>query len=187
MLKHACDAGKLLAQARVDVIGFLCTSGSLVKGTGFERELASQIRSCTGIDSVTTATAVVDALNALGAKKICVATPYCREVYELERAFLEGNGFEVLAINGLDITDPYLMGEVTSKEVYQLCRQVFKPDTDALFVSCTGLATFHLIRYLEEDFGKPVVTSNQASLWAMLGNAGVKASIPYLGTLFREG
>jgi len=40
-----------------------------------------------------------------------------------------------------------------------------------------------MIEYMEEDFGLPVVTSNQASLWASLRYAGVMAKLPHLGKL----
>jgi maleate isomerase len=184
MATHACEAGKLLAQARVDVIGFLCTSGSFVEGVGFDRRLASEIRACTGIETVTTSTSVVEAINVVMGKKLVVVTPYSQEINELEQMFLEGNGFEVLGITGLNITDPYLMGQVDPGRIYRLSRDLWTKDADALLISCTGIETFSIIETLERDLEKPVITSNQASLWHMLRIAGVRASIPKLGSLF---
>jgi maleate cis-trans isomerase len=38
----------------------------------------------------------------------------------------------------------------------------------------------------EREFGKPVVTTNQAALWAMMGIMGVRHSLPGLGRLLEE-
>ena len=43
---------------------------------------------------------------------------------------------------------------------------------DALFISCTGLATCSLIDPLEQRLGIPVVTSNEAQAWQLLCRAG---------------
>ena len=43
-----------------------------------------------------------------------------------------------------------------------------------------------IIELLETDLNMPVVTSNQASLWACLRHAGVGTRIPELGELFRR-
>ena len=59
-----------------------------------------------------------------------------------------------------------------------------KTGAEALFVSCTGLNCMGVIREMEEDFGLPVITSNQASLWASLRLARVGARTGGLGRLF---
>jgi len=184
MLDYAREAGKLLSQARVDVLGLLCTSGTLVKGAGFDKELSTGLKEYTGIKTVVTSTSVTEALRVLQAKRIVVATPYSEEINHLEKAFLEANGFQVLAIKGMGITEPYRMGLVNPGDTYRLARTLWRSDADALFISCTGIATFSIIKELEEDIGKPVITSNQASLWHMLQAVGVHAHIPELGTVF---
>jgi len=182
-VEHACEAGKLLAQARVDVIGFLCTAGSLIRGAEFDQALSSKIKEVTGIETVTTAASAVEALHSISAKKVVVVTPYSQEINRLERSFLEAHGLEVLAIAGLDLTDPYQISQVTPTEIYLFSRKLWERKADALFISCTGIATFPIIDSLEEDIGKPVVTSNQASLWFMLKTARVNLTIPQRGLL----
>ncbi|MDO9535789.1 MAG: aspartate/glutamate racemase family protein [Bacillota bacterium] len=184
MLEHASEAGALLAQAAVDIIAFLCTSGSLINGVGFDLELAQKISSHTGIKVITTATAVLEALNFFKAKKLLVLTPYTEEINKLEMKFLEGNGFEVLAIKGLGISDSRQMGDVDPGIIYRFCKNNYHSEADVLFISCTGIPTFSIINSLEEDIGIPVISSNQVSLWSMLKHSGVKSVIPKLGVLF---
>jgi maleate isomerase len=178
------DAAALVAQAKVDLILFACTTGSLVKGPGYDRQLIARIEKRTGIPALTTSTAVVDAMNALKIKRVAVSTPYSDEVNEAERRFLEGSGFAVTTIRGLGNTEPTAMGAVQYEVMYRLSREVYSDDADGLFVSCTGISVLHIIDTLEEDLHKPVVTSNQASLWAALRKLGIGTKLQGMGRLF---
>ena len=53
-----------------------------------------------------------------------------------------------------------------------------------MFISCTGLHVLGIIDMLEEDLGKPVITSNQVALWSALKGLNVRDKIQGLGKLF---
>ena len=89
----------------VDAVAFACTSGSLIKGLGYDALLAKRISEAAGCPALTTSGAVVDALKALKVRKICLATPYLEEVTDREVSFLEQNGFEVLKTRSLNIKE----------------------------------------------------------------------------------
>jgi maleate isomerase len=181
---YAVGAAQLLAQADVDVICFLCTAGSIIKGKKYDRKLAGDIEKSCGIKTVTTAGSVVEALTVLDVKRLVVATPYIRTVNDLERRFLESYGFEILEIQGFELKEPAAIRNIAATDVYRFARDLWNEEADCFFFSCTGVETFSIIQALEDDLGKPVVTSNQASFWCMLKTAGVKVRIPALGTLF---
>ena len=82
-------AAELLVWADVDVIVFACTTGSLVHGVGWDRELIGRIERASGRPATTTTTAVLDALRAVGATSLAVATPYLDELNAIERRFFE--------------------------------------------------------------------------------------------------
>ena len=63
-------------------------------------------------------------------------------------------------------------------------RQYDSPAADGVFISCTGLHVDGLIRPLEEELGKPVLTSNQCGLWGALRGLGLSDTVDSLGTLF---
>ena len=178
------EAAALVAQAKVDLILFACTTGSLVKGVGYDQELIKRIEKRTGIPALTTSTAVVEALNTMKMKRIAIATPYSDWVNQAERKFLEDSGFEVSTIKGLGNVEPTAMPEVQYEVMYRLAKEVFNPDVDGLFISCTGIGVFDIIEILEEDLSKPVISSNQASLWAALRKLEIGTKIPGLGQLF---
>jgi maleate cis-trans isomerase len=57
---------------------------------------------------------------------------------------------------------------------------------EAVLISGTGLPTAGIIERLERDLGKPVVTSQQASLWRALRMAGITDAVAGFGRLLRE-
>jgi maleate isomerase len=167
MSGEATKAAELLATAGVGVIVFGCTSGSLLKGVEWERSLVSRIRDETGIPTVSTAGAVVEGLKSLGVHRVSVATPYTEDINLLEKRFLEAHGFVVEAIQGLGLVDNLEIAAVSPERVMELVGEV-AGDSDGVFISCTNLPVVSLISGLEAGLGRPLVASNQASMWAVL-------------------
>jgi maleate cis-trans isomerase len=176
-------AAEQLAWARPRVITFACTTGSLVKGPGWDKVLRDRIETRTGVPATTTSTAVLAALEALGVRRLGIATPYIDELNRREREFFEALGYQVQAIRGLGIVDDREIGRETPETAYRLAREVDGPDVDCLFVSCTNFPTLPMIGALEADTRKPVVTSNQATIWDSLRRAGVREAIRGAGRL----
>jgi maleate isomerase/arylmalonate decarboxylase len=175
-----------LAPARVDVVAYACTAGSMVTPP---RSLPDAVTAQAGIPLVTTAAALVDALQALGAKRISVATPYHDALNRHEVAFLASAGIEVLSIRGLGLgangpADYPLIAETPLDAVRDHARAAVVPGADALLISCTDFPTLPLIGDLEAELDIPVVTSNQATLWAALSVCALAGPEPRLGRLF---
>ena len=59
-----------------------------------------------------------------------------------------------------------------------------REEAEAYFLSCTTIRSAPVIADLERDFGKPVVTSNQAFAWHALHTGGVRDKMPGFGELF---
>lgn len=177
-------AAGLLADAGVDVIVYGCTTGSLVGGVEWEEDLVRRIGEETGIPAVSTSSAVVDALRSLGAKRIGVATPYSEKLNGLEKRFLEDLGFQVTGIRGLGLLDNLDIGRVGRGTLEELVRSVAE-EADAIFVSCTNLPVVGLIEEFEKELDRPVVTSNQASMWAAL-RGRVNPGVDGFGELMRR-
>lgn len=181
MAEYAESEADLLATAEVDVIVYGCTTGSLVGGVEWEEELVQRIESETGVPTLSTSGAVVDALKTLEVGRIAVATPYTDDLNKLERDFLESYGMEVTAIQGLGIVRNVDIGRTRWEAVGKLARSV-AGGAGAVFISCTNLPTIDLIETLEAEFRCPVVTSNQASMWAAIRGCGFSGIEGY-GTL----
>lgn len=185
MIDYVPKASIELSHALVDVYGFGCTSGSLVKGLGYDKEIIRRIEAETGKSATTTATACIKAFEEFGINKISLATPYEKWLNEKEKAFFEGNDVEVLAMEGLGLPVAEAIASVDPGRIYRMGKAVDRPEADALFISCTDFRASEAIQALEQDLGKPVLTSNQVTLWAMLKLAGVKAPVKGFGRLLQ--
>lgn len=176
-------AAELLIWTDVDLIVFACTTGSLVHGIGWDREVAARIAGASGRAATTTTTAVLGALQALGATSLAVATPYIEELNAIERQFLEESGFGVASIAGLRCATDAEIGQLEPEDAVSLVERVNTPEADAVFISCTNFHCLPAIASLERRLGKPVVTSNLAGAWAALRQIGVDDPIPGSGEL----
>ena len=67
--------------------------------------------------------------------------------------------------------------------VAALAHEAMVPGVDAMLIACTDFGTLPVVATLEADLGIPVVTSNQAQLWATLQAAGVYAPVCGWGQL----
>lgn len=176
-----------LKTAEVDVVVFGCTSGSLVKGPGYEKKIEDKLYEITGgIPSIATAASIKRAFRTLGLDSLVVTTPYPTEIDKREREFLEDSGYKVLHLGGPNIKEGMEKGEMPSDTVASEAKAVDSPDADGVFISCTNCRTFDIITSLEEELGKPVVTSNQATLWNTLQALGIDSPDIGLGELFNH-
>ena len=177
-----------LRASKPDVIAYACTAGSMVQPLD---SLASFMTGASGKPAVATAPALVHACRAFGMKRIVLATPYHDALNEHEKHFLEENGVRVLAMKGLGIgaggAHEYVrIAKVPPGDVYLHCRSVWVPGADGMVISCTDFRTQEILPRLEAELGKPVVSSNLATLWMALLSAGVKAGIKGYGRLLEE-
>ena len=171
-------------QWQCDVVLWLCTAGSFLKGIGYDQELIKGIEEATGIPATTTSTAMMDAFRELGLKKIALGTPYAADANELEKKFIEANGVEVVSMGGFEDVDLNVLVSRHPHDYYELMKSLDTPEADGLFISCTGLDVMEVIEPLEQELGKPVVTSNQASFWRAFQMAGIMEPISGYGELF---
>lgn len=180
---RAVEGARILASAGPDLLVFGCTTGSLIKGLGYDRELTDRIQQASGIKTITTSTALVEALKAVNARRLFVTTPYSDAVNAIEEKFLRDSGFDVVSIHGLGYTDPHMMPKTSFAQMYKLTQKFLHPTADTIFVSCTGIGVAGGIKMMETDFRRPVITSNQATLWYALRCLSICEDVG-LGTLF---
>lgn len=177
------EAAHLLETANVDCILFACTSGSFIKGLEWDKAFIQRVEENFGIPTTTTVSSVVQALNHLNAKSISVATPYIDEINAIEQAFFENLGIEVPSIEGIQCVSGEELHRLPNTTAYDLGTRVNRPEADAIFISCTDFASMEIVESLERDIGKPVITSNTASLWGALRKMGINESIDGYGEL----
>ena len=160
------------------------TASSYALGYGNEQALVDRIASLAGAPALLAAQAVLAALRHLGVKRLALGTPYPESISRQGKAYWEAAGFEIAGYHRLEnVTDIYAENE---ERAYELACRADAPEADAVLLSGTGLPTVAVLETLERDLGKPVLSSNQASLWRALRMARVRESIAGFGRLLRE-
>lgn len=179
-------ARTLLPGSPLDAIAFSCTSGTIA--IGLDRVHATISAARPGIPISTPIEAGLAALRKLGTSRIALLTPYRPATADLVANFFEENGLSIEARLTLALAGDLDMNRVSADCLIKAARACLAQasDSDALFISCTGLRTSPLIQRLEDEIKIPVVTSNQALAWHCLRIAGNTQKITGHGRLLSE-
>jgi len=171
----------LLAMVAPDVIVIAHTATSYHLGRQREADLLVRLQNAAGCRVITAFGAVLQALQRLNVRRIALGTPYSPETTAQGKAHLEAQGIEVVNFANLEgVKNIY---DETAERAYKLARGVDRDDAGAVFLSGTGLPTLPVLQLLEQDLGKPVISSASAMMWLALRVAGVVQPIPGYGRL----
>lgn len=175
-----------LRKAGAEVVSMMGTSISFYRGPAFTESLRRAMEEATGVPCTTMSHAIVRALQALGVRRVAVATSYIDELNDKLVAYLTHAGFTVTAIEGMAITGVKEVGEVSTESLVALSKKVYARDTSAegIFISCGGLLTLDAIRRLEDDLGLPATASSPAGFHDVVRLGGWDASSAHGGRLF---
>ncbi|WP_299749308.1 ectoine utilization protein EutA [uncultured Tateyamaria sp.] len=162
-----------------------CTSASVELG---DAAITSAVQAAHPNTAVVTPThAALMAFSALGVRKVALLTPYLVETTEPMITYFEENGLDVVNAACFGLEDDRDMARVKHDSIVRAARSVDCPEAEAIFLSCTALPAVGTIAEIEAELKKPVVTSNQASAWAMCRLAGLQDYNPQgYGSLFER-
>lgn len=179
---------RLLSGVRPDVMIYGCTSATLTHGPQFDRNLAREISTQSGAQTVTAAGALVYALRSLNVSRIAFASPYVPAINDMAIRFLaEMGGLETCGHAGVQTTlSNEGQGAMTPDDVFNLALQADHEQAEALVLSCTDMRSIEIIDRLEQKIGKPVVTSNQAMLFQALSKLGFSEPVLGFGQLLSD-
>jgi arylmalonate decarboxylase len=178
-------AAEALAAAGADAIELTGTSLTFYRGEAFNQQLREIVANASGLPATTMSNGVIDALQAVGARRVAVLAAYNEEVNTRLRAFLREHGLEPAVITGLGIEAMTDIGRVTQNDLIEWGVRVREsaPEADALLVSCGGFRTLEIIAPLESRIGVPVISSMPHGLWAGARLVGLPGTSPGYGTL----
>ena len=175
-----------LADAEVDVIVFAATAPTLAKGKGYDRELIKRMSDASGRPATTAATAFVDALTLLGAKKIAIGAPWSKTMDKPMVEFMQASGFTVVHSEVAGFVASIELGRAGPEQAYELGRRTDRPDADAVIMPGGNWPCMSIVERLERELGKPVLSNNAVSLWAGLRMLKRSDSVSGYGSLLRD-
>lgn len=161
---------KSLPGVEPDIVVLNCTSGSFVGGLAGEQLIRRSILSTGAPRALTTSGAVVGALTVLNASRVAVGTPYDEETNRRLKQFLAQAGFE---LNSIAATPVENLDHTSDDQIRAIAAAAYDNKASAMFISCAALRTRHLVSELSAQYGIPVISSLQATMWAALAQIGV--------------
>ena len=177
-------AAELLADARVDVIGWSGTSSGWL-GFDADRRLVERIRERTGIAATTAVLALNELLALRGVRRLALVTPYTADVQQRIVENYRGLGIDVVAERHLDISVNHDFALVEPDRLMTLMREVGKARPDAIATYCTNLRAAHLAEAIESELDIPLLDTVSTTVWGQLRSAGADpAQVRGWGQLF---
>lgn len=179
------EVGKL-ADVAVDAIVLAATAPSTRLGKGYDLELCKRIEQVSCKPATTAATAMLQAFESLGIRRIALAAPWGVGTNETVAAFIEASGVKVVNQEAMGIISNLEVGRLDAQTAYDLGYQADRDDAEAIFLACGNWMTMDIVEQLERDTGKPVLTTNGCAIWAMLNILGGHESVSGYGTLLEH-
>jgi maleate isomerase len=177
---------RLLGTARVEVVSLAQTSASLF-ADDYDATVTQRMSKGAGVPAITSAQAIGQAVKALGARRIALVSPYSQPVLERARHYYQAKyGLEVLVLEGFAATDSYMIGKLGPENARDAFARIDRPEIEVLVVPGGNFPTMSFVSDWEREFRKPIVTTNQAALWAMMRIMQVADKISGLGRLLDE-
>lgn len=163
---------------------YSCTAASVEIGDDNVREAVQS--ALPGVPVVTPSGAARQAFAALGVRRIAILTPYLVETSRPMADYFIRHGLDIVRVDCFGLDDDRIMARVRGDDIVAAACAVDHADAEAIFLSCTGLPALAVIADIEARIGKPVVSSNQASIWAMLRYASLDDRPTGYGRLFEH-
>jgi maleate isomerase len=181
-----------LADMRPDVVATACLVSIMAQGPNSHRAVQAEIESILEREHapapvVSSAGALVDALHALGARRIGIVAPYLQELTRLVVDYVEEAGIEVGDAVSLEVSDNRAVAALEPQDLEQHWRRLDLRRCDALVLSaCVQMQSLSMIEEVERRSGLPTLSAATATTWAILRALDLEPVAPSAGSLLHR-
>lgn len=178
-----------LSDARVDVLGYACLVAIMSMGRGYHRVSEQRLHERTienGAPTpvVTSAGALIQGLQAIGAKRVALIAPYLKPLTQLVVEYIEDTGIAVTDFLALEIPDNLEVGRRDPMLLTDIYRKLDLTNVDALVLSaCVQMPSLAAIPRVEAEVGIPVVSAAVCTTFQMLRQLKLPTHVPNAGAL----
>lgn len=168
------DAVGSFGTLRLHAMVIALTGPSYRLGASGDRGLMHELTEHAGGVPVATASqAIALALEAIGAQRLCLFSPYPDWLTAEAVTYWTDAGFDVVQV--IKISGDFRAYELTHDEIAAALLKVDEQAIDATVMSGTGMLTLPAILAARRRGSKPVLSSNLCSAWWLLRAAACKS------------
>ncbi len=168
-------AAELLGHAKPGAIVWNGSKGGSV-GHKVEEELVQRLSETAGCPATTSLFAQIEALSALGAKRIGFVTPYLDPYQAKVEANFAALGFETVSRSNLRLTDNLSYAFVPLDTIREQARDAAKAKPDVLIGWCTNYPAAIVATEIEAETGIPFHDATSIVIWKALKMLNVDPS-----------
>jgi maleate isomerase len=183
-LAQVTTAAEYLGSRGVDFI--VHGGGPLVvaRGKGYEEIIVRDIEAATRLPATTGVRAAMEALRHVGAGRIAIASPYPERHNTAMSHYLEAQGFEIAASEGMDVPFKQLQA-VPPADIGRFAESVLTRagGCDALYLPCPQWQAAQTVDELEHKHGIPIIAYTHASFFVAFRALGLTDPIRGHGRL----
>ena len=156
-------AAVLLNDAKVDRIIWGGTSASWL-GIAKDEAFVARVIAETGIPTTTSVLEINRQLDALGARRIAIVTPYTDDVAEQINDTYRGLGFEIAASRNHGGKMSLDFASIPPDAIADMVVEVAGAGPDAIVIMCTNVAGAAVAAKLAPELGLPILDSAAVTL-----------------------
>ncbi|MCU1564748.1 MAG: Asp/Glu racemase [Arthrobacter sp.] len=189
MVGKAAGCAEAVSDADVDVIAYACLVAVMAQGpnahVGSEQVIADAAAGNGHPAPVTSsAGALVRTLQAMGARKVAMITPYMKPLTQMVVEYIEGAGITVIEATSLEVADNLAVGCLDPQNLPEIARNLKRDGADAIVLSaCVQMPSLPAVQAVEDELGLPVVTAATATTYEILKALGHTPNIAGAGSL----
>lgn len=178
-----------LSDARVDVMAYACLVAIMAQGHGYHRESQERLERVAADNGaktpvVSSAGALVEACQQIGARRVAVVAPYMKPLTQLVVDYIEAEGVRVTASVSLEVSDNLEVGCLDPHQLPGIVREMDLLGADALVLSaCVQMPSLPVVQLVEDEVGLPAITAGTATVRRILDMLGLEPVVPDAGRL----
>ncbi|MER5886217.1 Asp/Glu racemase [Streptomyces sp. NPDC001941] len=182
-----------LADGRPDVVATACLVAIMAQGPGYhctaEAEITDALRAEGSVAPVvSSAGALLSGIEALGARKVALITPYMKPLTERVVEYIEDGGVEVVDALSLEVPDNLAVARLDPEDLRTHWRKLDLRRADALVLSaCVQMPSLAAVQPVEDEVGLPVLSAATATAYRILTELGLPPVVPCAGSLLAKG
>jgi maleate isomerase len=160
------------------------SSETFMGGLEGNTKFVAHAQELSGLGVTSGASAVKNALDLYGAKRIAVLTPYQQVIDTQVERYFDDLGYVLVRMKGLRVQASTGAAAIAHEQLREVLRGLDGPDVDAIVQAGTNLSVTLIAEELERELGKPVIPINVACVWHAFRALGIEDKIPGFGSLF---
>lgn len=188
MNAQAARATQELADASVDVLVYACLVALMAEGPGAHRQAEQRLGAILAAEGhpasvVSSAGALVDTLQLMGARKVAVVAPYLPALTQRVCDYIAAEGVVVAEARSLAVADNGAVGRLDPQNLLGVADELSRNVDVVVLSACVQMPSLPVIEAAEARLGLPVISSATATAFQSLRRLGLSTRVPGAGHL----